>query len=159
MPFEDMLATVSKAPPGSVILALALTQDVTGKSHTGLGIAHQLSQVSTVPVFGMFETALGYGITGGSIISWDLIGKRAGQLVLDILGGVKTPMISHPSWTCLPYPCLTGEQLRRWKLSESALPKGSIVINRETHVLGLQVLHHRGHCRVAWRRHCWSLGC
>ena len=131
MPIEDMLATVSKAPPGSVILALALTQDVAGKSHTGLGIAHQLSQVSTVPVFGMFETALGYGITGGSIISWDLIGKRAGQLVMDILGGVKSLDDVPPVLDVPPVPMFDWRELRRWKLSVSALPKGSIIINRE----------------------------
>jgi hypothetical protein len=43
MRLEDILAIVSKAPPGSVILCLALTQDVAGKSHTGLGLAHELS--------------------------------------------------------------------------------------------------------------------
>jgi PAS domain S-box-containing protein len=131
MPVEDILAAVSKARPGSVILYLALTQDVAGKSHTGLGLAHQLSQVSTVPVFGMFETALGYGITGGSVISWELIGKRAGQLVIDILKGVKTlddvpPVLDVPS-----VPMFDWRQLKRWNLSVGALPKGSIVINRE----------------------------
>ena len=34
MPFEEMLATVSSVPPGSIILALAFSQDVTGKSYT-----------------------------------------------------------------------------------------------------------------------------
>ena len=131
MTIEDILATVSKAPPGSVILYLALTQDVAGKSHTGLGLAHELSQVSTVPVFGLFESALGYGVTGGTLISWDLIGKRAGQLVIDILKGVKTlddvpPVLDVPS-----VPMFDWRQLRRWNLSEAALPKGSIVINRE----------------------------
>jgi PAS domain S-box-containing protein len=131
MTVEDILATVSKAPPGSVILYLALTQDVAGKSHTGLGLAHQLSQVSTVPTFGMFEAALGYGVTGGTLISWDLVGKRAGQLAIDILKGVKTlddvpPILDVPS-----VPMFDWRQLRRWNISEAALPKGSIVINRE----------------------------
>ncbi len=131
MTIEDILATVSKAPPGSVILYLALTQDVAGKSHTGLGLAHELSQVSTVPVFGLFESALGYGVTGGTLISWNLIGKRAGQLVIDILKGVKTlddvpPVLEVPS-----VPMFDWRQLTRWNLSESALPKGSIVVNRE----------------------------
>ncbi|HSB06156.1 MAG TPA: ATP-binding protein, partial [Thermodesulfobacteriota bacterium] len=128
---EDILAAVSKAPPDSVILYLALTQDVAGKGHTGLGFAHQLSQVSTVPVFGMFESALGYGVTGGALMSWNLIGKRAGELAIDILKGVKTldevpPVLDVPS-----VPMFDWKQLRRWKLSEAALPKGSIVINRE----------------------------
>jgi PAS domain S-box-containing protein len=131
MTIEDILATVSKAPPGSVTLYLALTRDVAGKSHRGLGLAHDLSQVSTVPVFGLFESALGYGVTGGTLISWNLIGKRAGQLVIDILKGVKTlddvpPVLDVPS-----VPMFDSRQLRRWKLSEAALPKGSIVINRE----------------------------
>ena len=34
MPFEDMLATVSNVPPGSIILALPVTQDVNGKRYT-----------------------------------------------------------------------------------------------------------------------------
>jgi PAS domain S-box-containing protein len=131
MTVEDILATVSKAPPGSVILYLALTQDVAGKSHTGLGLAHDLSQISTVPVFGLFESALGYGVTGGTLISWDLIGKRAGQLVIDILKGAKTlddvpPVLDVPS-----VPMFDWRELKRWNLSVSALPKGSIVINRE----------------------------
>ena len=131
MTIEDILATVSKAPPGSVILYLALTQDVAGKSHTGLGLAHELSQVSTVPVFGLFESALGYGVIGGTLVSWNLIGKRAGELVIDILKGVKTlddvpPVLDVPS-----VPMFDWRQLRRWNLSESALPKGSVVINKE----------------------------
>jgi PAS domain S-box-containing protein len=131
MTIEDILATVSKAPPGSVILYLALTQDVAGKGHTGLGFAHQLSQVSTVPIFGLFETALGYGVTGGTLISWDLIGKRAGQLVVDILKGVKTlddvpPVLDVPS-----VPMFDWRQLRRWSLDVSALPKESVIINRD----------------------------
>jgi PAS domain S-box-containing protein len=131
MTIEDILATVSKAPPGSVILYLALTRDVAGKGHTGLGFAYQLSQVSTVPVFGMFESALGYGIAGGTLISWNLIGKRAGLLVTDILKGVKTledvpPVLDVPS-----VPMFDWRQLRRWHLPEDALPEGSIVINKE----------------------------
>jgi signal transduction histidine kinase len=131
MTIEDILATVSKAPPGSVILYLALTQDVAGKSHTGLGLAHDLSQVSTVPVFGLFESALGYGVTGGALISWSLIGKSAGQLVIDILKRVKT-LDDVPSVLDVPsIPMFDWRQLRRWNLSEAALPKGGIVINRE----------------------------
>ena len=59
MPFEDMLATVSKVPPGSIVLDLALTQDVAGKSYTTPEVAQRLSQVSTAPIFGIFDVTLG----------------------------------------------------------------------------------------------------
>ena len=47
MSFEDMLATISTAPPDSIILALVLAQDITGKSFTSVKVAQRLSQVST----------------------------------------------------------------------------------------------------------------
>ena len=39
MSFEDMLATISNAPPDSIILALVLAQDITGKSYTSVKVA------------------------------------------------------------------------------------------------------------------------
>ena len=46
MSFEDMLATISTAPPDSIILALVLAQDITGTSFTSVKVAQKLSQVS-----------------------------------------------------------------------------------------------------------------
>ena len=59
------------------------------------------------------------------------IGAKAGELVLNILGGTKVLEISRPSWTYLPFPCSTGDNSGAGNLSENALPKGSIVINKE----------------------------
>jgi PAS domain S-box-containing protein len=132
MPFEDILADLSTAPPGSIILLLTFSQDVTGKNKTSPEVAQRLSQISTAPIFGILGVTLGHGITGGSLLNFALIGTRAGQLALDILGGTKTPdnipdVLDVPS-----VPMFDWRQLRRWNLSEAALPKGSIVINRKT---------------------------
>ena len=131
MPFEEMLATVSSVPPGSIILLLAFSQDVAGKSYTAPIVAQRLSQVATAPVFGIFDPHLGHGITGGSLISFELIGRKAGELALDILGGTKTPDDIPTMLDVPPVPMFDWRQLRRWNLSEDALPEGSIVINRE----------------------------
>jgi signal transduction histidine kinase len=77
------------------------------------------------------DTTLGYGIVGGSLINFEHIGAKAGELVLDILGGRKSPENIPASLEVSPVPMFDWRQLRRWKLSEAALPKGSIVINRE----------------------------
>ena len=131
MPFEDMLTTVSSVPPGSIVLALVVSQDVTGKSYTAPIVAQRLSQVSTAPIFGILDPMLGRGIIGGSLISFELIGRKAGQLALDILGGTKTPDDIPTMLDVPPVPMFDWRQLRRWNLSENALPEGSIVINRE----------------------------
>lgn len=131
MPFEDILTTVSNAPPDSFILVLGFLHDVTGKKQTTREVARQVSQISSVPVFGIFDVALGVGIAGGSLLSFEHIGTKAGQLALDILGGTKAP---HSIPAILDVPSVSmfdWRQLRRWNLSENALPPGSIVINKE----------------------------
>ena len=55
MPFEDMLATISGVPPGSIVLSLAFGQDVTGKSYTTPIVVKRLSRVSPAPVFGILD--------------------------------------------------------------------------------------------------------
>jgi PAS domain S-box-containing protein len=131
MSFDDMLATISTAPPDSVILALALSRDVEGKNFTSVEVAQRLGRLSKAPIFGFLGPALGYGIVGGSLINFEGIGTRAGELILDILRGSKTPESIPGFLDVPPVPMFDGRQLRRWNLNESALPKGSIIINKE----------------------------
>jgi PAS domain S-box-containing protein len=131
MSFEDMLATVSSVPPGSIILALAFSHDVTGTSYTTPIVAQRLSQVSTAPIFGILDYTLGYGIVGGSLVNFERIGAKAGELALDILWGTPTTKSIPAFLDVSPVAMFDWRQLTRWNLSESALPKGSIVVNRE----------------------------
>ncbi len=131
LPFEQMLATVSSVPPDSIILELVLSQDVSGKSYTSPIVAQRLSQVTSVPIFGVLGPMVGRGITGGSLISFELIGEKGGQLALEILQGIKTQDNVPALLDVPPVPMFDWRQLRRWNLNEDALPEGSIVINRE----------------------------
>ena len=131
IPLEEILATVSSAPSGTIVFILAFTTDVKGRIFTLKEVSKQVSQVSAAPVFGLHDIQLGQGIVGGSLLSYEQVGTRAGQLTLDILRGAKTPE-NIPDVLDVPFvPMFDGHQLRRWNLSESALPKGSIVINKE----------------------------
>jgi PAS domain S-box-containing protein len=131
MPFEDILTALSTAPSDTIILLLIYTEDVTGRSYTSPNLTQRLSQVSTAPIFGLLDAALGHGIAGGSLINFERIGTKAGELVLDILRGAPTTQNIPEFLDVPPVPMFDWRQLRRWKLSEAALPKGSIVINRE----------------------------
>jgi PAS domain S-box-containing protein len=131
MRFEDMLATISSAPPGSIILALAFSHDVTGTRFTTPIVAQRLSQVSTAPIFGILDYTLGHGITGGSLVSFEQIGVKAGELVLDILKGTAATKNIPEFLDVPPVPMFDWQQLRRWNLNEGSLPEGSIILNRE----------------------------
>jgi PAS domain S-box-containing protein len=138
VPLQEILDTVSTAPPGTIVLLMGFAADVTGKNYTTREVGQRLSQVSKAPVFGLLQVVLGYGIAGGKLVSFELIGTKAGQLALDILGGTKTPDNIPAVLDVPPVPMFDWRQLRHWNLSEDALPKGSIVINRELTLWGLR---------------------
>jgi PAS domain S-box-containing protein len=129
LPMEEILATVSKASSESIVLLMGVLTDVTGKNFTTREVARKVSQSSCAPVFGLYDVAMGYGIVGGSLISFEHIGTAAGELALEILRGPKEKIPDVMNTPALPM--FDWRELRRWNLDESALPKGSIVINRE----------------------------
>jgi PAS domain S-box-containing protein len=131
MPFEDMLATVSSVPPDSILLLLVLVRDVKGVRYTTPPVAQRLSQASAAPIFGIVDTGLGYGIVGGSLLQPEHIGSKAGELALDFLRGILPPGDASKILKTPPEPMFDWRQLRRWNLSEGALPNGSIIINKE----------------------------
>jgi PAS domain S-box-containing protein len=125
--FEDILATLSSAPPDSIILLLVYSQDIDGRSYTTQNLTQQLSQVSTAPIFGLLDVALGYGIAGGSLINFESIGTKAGELVLNILRGTPATQ-NHPNTLDVPPMAMFDwRQLKRWNLSVDALPEGSTI--------------------------------
>jgi len=130
-PMDEILATVSMAPNKSIVLLLGVTADVTGKTFTTREVGRLLRRLSKAPVFGLLDVSLGYGIVGGSLISFEYVGTRAAELALDILKGIQNPE-NIPDAMEIPHLVMFDwRQLRHWNLSERALPEGSIVINRE----------------------------
>ncbi|MGE5839257.1 MAG: PAS domain S-box protein [Deltaproteobacteria bacterium] len=131
LPLEGIIAAVSSAPPDAIVLFMGFAADVTGKNYTTREVGKMLGEVSGVPVFGLHDVSLGYGIAGGSLISFEYIGTRAGELAVAILKGAEN-VENIPSVLQVPHvPMFDWRQLKHWNLSESALPKGSIVINKE----------------------------
>ncbi|MGD9971710.1 MAG: PAS domain S-box protein [Desulfatirhabdiaceae bacterium] len=131
LPFEDMLTTVSSVPPDSILLLLVLVRDVKGVRYTVPTVAQGLSQVSAAPIFGIVDTGMGYGIVGGSLLAPGHIGSKAGELALDFLQGILPPGDAYKILKTPPVQIFDWRQLRRWDLSERALPEGSIIRNRE----------------------------
>ncbi len=131
MPLDEILTTVSTAPTGTIVLMIPLAMDVTGRVFTIEKVSRRVSQVSSALVLGLFQLLWGDGIVVGSLFDHELVGTRAGKLALDILRGAKASgdlpaFLEVPSW-----PMFDWRLLRRWDLSEKALPAGSTVINRE----------------------------
>jgi PAS domain S-box-containing protein len=131
MSMEDVLATVSSAPPGTIIFFITMFADSTGKGYNASDAVRRMREVSTVPIFGLYDTALGHGIVGGSLASFERIGTKAGQLALEILGISQGLENTAAVLDVPPIPMFDWRELRHWNLNVDALPEGSIVVNKE----------------------------
>jgi hypothetical protein len=131
MSLEEVQAAISAASRETIILYLTVSADNAGRTYNPRDVAEQLSRVANGPVFGLYESLLGYGITGGSLVSYEGIGTQAGQLTLNLLKIGSDPDRVPGILDVPAVPMFDWRQLKRWRLSVDALPPGSIVINRE----------------------------
>ena len=159
MPFEDMMATVSNAPPGSILLLLVVTQDVKGARYTTPTVAQRLSQVSSAPIFGIVDTGLGFGIVGGSLLDFERIGSKTGELVLDFLRGIPPLRDASKTLNVTSGADVRLAAARALEPERGRVTKGSIVVNREYSLWDYKYYIIGGIVIFCLRRAPWSLGC
>ena len=143
---KDLMQKVARLPENSVILYLQLSRDSEGKNFVPREILADISRKANVPVFGILDTYLGFGIVGGSLLSAEVQGRRCAEISLRLLHG-EPPVDVAPERTC-NILMFDWHQLKRWGISEDNLPPGSIVRYRvpslwEEHkrrIIGITVL-------------------
>ncbi len=130
LPLAEILKKVANLPAGTAILYTTVYADSTGKTYMPTDVVRMICATANAPVFGLFETLLGdNGIVGGMILDHHIEGQRAVRIAMDILqGNVPTEPITMLPATLTPM--FDWKQLKRWGLDESALPAGSIVLNK-----------------------------
>ncbi len=131
LPLNKILNTVAHLPSDSILLLSAFGRDVTGKPRTSVELSRMLYPVSSVPIFGILDSLLGNGIVGGSLLSLAEVGSVAGREALSLLSGAIRPEDIPARIKVTQLDMFDWQVLRYWHLSESDLPEGSIVVNRE----------------------------
>ena len=127
---EGTLSRVGSLPPDTIVLYSSILTDGAGQRFVPREALSLISGAANAPVFGLYDSYLGYGIVGGRLVSFEQQGRGAATLALRIMGGespASIPFGGEQAYVNL----YDWRQLKRWNLSVSALPKGSIVINRE----------------------------
>ena len=139
--FEQMLDRVSKLPPHSFVQLGLLLRDASGVTFNPDEVLKRLNAVSPVPVNGLFQYQVGRGIVGGRLFQDELTGVETARIAARILRG--EPASSFPT-LMIPAspPTYDWRELRRWGISESRLPPGSVVLFRQP---------------TAWERHWRSV--
>jgi hypothetical protein len=79
---------------------------------------------SRAPIYSCYDTHLGHGIVGGSMVPFEEIGRKAAQLDIRILAG-EDGQAAARSESHQAVPMFDWHQLRRRNISEQRLPPGA----------------------------------
>lgn len=120
----DLLQRVSSLPPDSIVLYSTVLVDGAGTPFFPREALAMVSRAANVPVFGPFDSYLGYGIVGGRLLSFEAAGKKAMELVLRILGEEVPADIPFTSEDAL-VSMYDWRELQRWHIPETAVPPGA----------------------------------
>lgn len=129
-PVERILAEITRLPRGTAVFYGCYFQSPDGASYVPARIIGEFTRVSSVPVFGLNDTYLAGGITGGVISPFEDQGRAGGELLLRVL--------QEPSMALQPLQIAPGKAayfnapaLERYHISERSLPAGAVVLNRK----------------------------
>jgi PAS domain S-box-containing protein len=128
---DQLRGELSRLPDHTVVLYLTMFQDSSGETFTPRRALEEFAPASRVPIYGYYETYVGHGVVGGSIVTFEEIGQKSAQVGLRILAG-ESVQAAAQSEAYRPMPMFDWRQLQRWKISEQQLPPGSIIRFKET---------------------------
>lgn len=127
LPYEALIAEVSRVPRDAMVLVLTVFADSGGKTFVPGELGTELANRSAAPVYSPYIHMLGKGILGGFNETYESIGKAAADMALEILEG-KNPATIPPRLNPERTYRVDYNALQRWRLSEKNLPPDTIVM-------------------------------
>lgn len=138
--WDDLLAKVSRMPEDAIAVGVIFGADADGRAFVNGDAMLDIARAANRPFFVVGSWSLGSGAIGGSVVDGAQLGRLTARAVLHTLDDPDAagapPGESPNRWI------FDANQLRRWDISESQLPAGSVVLNRELPV---------------WHRYWWPL--
>jgi PAS domain S-box-containing protein len=113
----------------SLVLLTIFSKDKSGNFYEYDQYTSLISASSAVPVYGVWDFSLGYGIVGGKLTSGKTEGERAANLAIRILNGESPHTIPVDKQLQSRY-MFDYKVLEKWGIDTSRLPEGSVIIDR-----------------------------
>jgi PAS domain S-box-containing protein len=127
---EEILQLVASLPHRSIIIYSNVFSDKTGQTFIPREVGERVARAANVPVFCLWDTLMGSGVIGGSLLSFEAEGTCAANVALDILNGkvlLRRPVTTLSAGKTFMFD---WQQLKRWGVNESIIPRGSVLVNR-----------------------------
>ena len=123
---DELTDRIKNLPENSIILyGWQQEMDERGKLVETREVLASIVKSARVPIYGLSSWQVGEGVVGGYVRTIDSMGAMAAKITLQILDGVRAQDI--PVGTIPIEPLFDWRELKRWGISESNLPAGSIV--------------------------------
>jgi len=113
----------------ALVLLLSFYTDRLGRSLSVAESTRVFTEAAKVPVYGVHETRLGYGIVGGYLLGGKDHGRRAADIALRVVAG-ENPEAIPVDTNGTARPMFDNVQLQRFGISRDKLPAESLVINQ-----------------------------
>jgi PAS domain S-box-containing protein len=123
---EETLSRVGSLPPDTLLVYSSIFRDGAGKSFVPREALSLIARASKAPVFGFPDSYLGFGIVGGRMVSFKELGREAAAIALRVMRGESPASIPFGGEQAY-VTAYDWRELKRWGISEKALPPGSIV--------------------------------
>jgi PAS domain S-box-containing protein len=123
---KETLEKLRNLPAHTIVVYVTMFQDGEGKAFVPAVVARTFSEASNSPVYSLYDSYMGNGIVGGRLVSFEMQGKKAGELGQRILKGEKPSDI--PFIACPTAYMFDWREMKRWRIKESLLPPESSVL-------------------------------
>lgn len=127
---ESIEKAVSRMSNNDLLIIGSYSIEKNGRTYPTDVLAERISKAAAVPLYTIFTQVFGSGAIGGTMIDGTLHGNQAGRLAIRYLNGESisgiTP-VGQPSYVTW----FDWNAMKRYKIPASALPKGSMIKNRE----------------------------
>ena len=123
LPVAELATRIAAEPPDTIVFYLSQFRDRDGRPYLPRELLRTISNASHAPIYGLFETYVGFGVVAGSMEFYSDRGKLVAQLVRDAIAG-KTPAPGY-AISSVPSRCVAdAREVARWSLDERRLPEG-----------------------------------
>jgi signal transduction histidine kinase len=118
---DEFVERAADLPSESILLVLTVLSDRSGRNFIPRQALEQIAATASAPVYGPYDTYIGHGVVGGNAVTFESMGTTVAELAIDALAGKPIANVDVPQTFVAD-----ARQLKRWGLSESALPPGTV---------------------------------
>jgi signal transduction histidine kinase len=130
LPTKELEARLATLPDHSMVYYLIVYRDGEDANYQPLAYLSRVAAIANAPTYCWVDSAINYGIVGGSLRSQAAQVDAVGAMALRVLRGEPADSIPIASPE-LNVTQVDWRELRRWGISEARVPAGTRVLFRE----------------------------